>query len=189
LVGQSRERRSSPADATSLTFCIRLWIEQHPTAQGLQSHLQRMFSLAIAKRYYQGKILPPGRITSSMCCRRPRISAASWPRCGTQPRPYGLRPARHQKPLKPKARGGRQRENIAIAQEKALLARFATAAGAGELLNIHDLKHAYEQAIGHPASNSTVYNLLGRHGVSPCRESCLSSMEPAITSATNSRSV
>ena len=68
------------------------------------------------------------------------------------------------KALKPKARGGRQRENIAIAQEKALLARFATAAGAGELLNIHDLKHAYEEAIGHPTSNSTVYNLLGRHG-------------------------
>ena len=68
------------------------------------------------------------------------------------------------KALKPKARGGRQRQNMAIAQEKALLARFATAAGAGELLNIHDLKHAYEEAIGHPTSNSTVYNLLGRHG-------------------------
>ena len=32
----------------------KLWIEQHPTAQRLQSHLQRMFSLAIAKRYYRG---------------------------------------------------------------------------------------------------------------------------------------
>jgi hypothetical protein len=29
------------------------------------------------------------------------------------------------------------------------LTRFAKAAGAGELLNIHDLKVAYEKAIGH----------------------------------------
>jgi hypothetical protein len=44
-----------------------------------------------------------------------------------------------------------------------LLARFAEAAGAGEMLNIHDLKTAYEQAIGHHTSNSTIYNLLARH--------------------------
>jgi transposase len=68
------------------------------------------------------------------------------------------------KALKPKPIGGRKRENMTVAQEKALLADFAKAAGAGELLNIHDLKAAYEQAIGHPTSNSTVYNLLARHG-------------------------
>jgi hypothetical protein len=28
------------------------------------------------------------------------------------------------------------------------------------MLNIHDLKAAYERAIGRPTSNSTVYNLL-----------------------------
>jgi len=44
-----------------------------------------------------------------------------------------------------------------------LLARFAKAAGAGEMLNIHDLKAAYEKAIGHKTSGSTVYNLLHRH--------------------------
>src|SRR5258708_21668997 len=59
---------------------------------------------------------------------------------------------------------GRQRENMTVAGEKALLAYFAKAAGAGEMLNIHDLKAAYEQAIGHPTSNSTIYNLLARHG-------------------------
>ena len=32
------------------------------------------------------------------------------------------------------------------------------------MLNIHDLKAAYEKAIGHPTSDSTVYNLLHRHG-------------------------
>jgi len=68
------------------------------------------------------------------------------------------------KALKPKPIGGRKRENMTVAQEKALLADFAKAAGAGELLNIHDLKAAYEKAIGHSTSNSTVYNLLDRHG-------------------------
>jgi len=32
------------------------------------------------------------------------------------------------------------------------------------MLNIHDLKAAYEKAIGHETSNSTIYNLLARHG-------------------------
>ena len=45
----------------------------------------------------------------------------------------------------------------------AFLKQFAKAAGAGELLNIHDLKAAYEKAIGHPTSNSTIYNVLTRH--------------------------
>jgi transposase len=68
------------------------------------------------------------------------------------------------KALEPKPIGGRMRENMTVSQEKALLARFAKAAGAGEMLNIHDLKRAYEQAIGHETSNSTIYNVLGRHG-------------------------
>jgi transposase len=68
------------------------------------------------------------------------------------------------KALKPKPIGGRQRENMTVAEEKALLARFAKAAGAGELLNVHDLKAAYEEAIGHSTSNSTIYNVLARHG-------------------------
>jgi transposase len=65
--------------------------------------------------------------------------------------------------LEPRPSGGRIRENMTLAEEKALLGGFAKAAGAGEMLNIHDLKAAYEKAIGHPTSNSTVYNLLDRH--------------------------
>jgi transposase len=65
--------------------------------------------------------------------------------------------------LKPKPSGGRIRENMALEEEKALLKQFAKAASSGELLNIHDLKVAYEKAIGHPTSNSTIYNLLARH--------------------------
>ena len=56
------------------------------------------------------------------------------------------------KALKPKPIGGRQRENMTVVEEKALLARSAKAAGAGEMLNIHELKAAYEKAIGHETS-------------------------------------
>src|SRR3984893_9080598 len=66
--------------------------------------------------------------------------------------------------LEPKPSGGRIRENMSPVEEKALLGRFAKAAGAGEMLNIHDLKAAYEKAIGHETSKSTIYNLLARHG-------------------------
>jgi transposase len=68
------------------------------------------------------------------------------------------------KALKPRPSGGRKRENMSLWEEKALLARFAKAAGAGEMSNIHDLKAAYEKAIGHQTSSSTIYNLLARHG-------------------------
>jgi transposase len=68
------------------------------------------------------------------------------------------------KALKPKPIGGRQRENMTVAEERALLDRFAKTAGAGEMLNIYDLKAAYEKAIGHQTSNSTIYNVLARHG-------------------------
>jgi hypothetical protein len=53
---------------------------------------------------------------------------------------------------------------MTLTEEKTLLARFAKSAGTGEMLNIHDLKAAYEKAIGHDTSNSTVYNLPARHG-------------------------
>jgi transposase len=65
--------------------------------------------------------------------------------------------------LKPKPSGGRINQNMTVAQEKALLDRFAKVAGAGQMLNIHDLKAAYEEAIGRPTSNSVVYSLLARH--------------------------
>ena len=46
---------------------------------------------------------------------------------------------RHQGRLENEQRTGRKRENMTVAQEKALLTRFANMyAGAGELLNIHD---------------------------------------------------
>jgi transposase len=65
--------------------------------------------------------------------------------------------------LRPKPTGGRRNENMTLEEEKKFLARFAKAAGAGELLNIRVLKIAYEGEIGHPTSDSTIYNLLARH--------------------------
>jgi Winged helix-turn helix len=53
---------------------------------------------------------------------------------------------------------------MTLPEQKALLAQFAKAAGAGDLPNIHDLKAACERAIGHSTSNSTIYDLLARHG-------------------------
>jgi len=51
-----------------------------------------------------------------------------------------------------------------VAEEKIFLDRFAKDAGAGQMLNIHEIKTAYEKAIGHETSNSTIYALLDRHG-------------------------
>ena len=65
--------------------------------------------------------------------------------------------------LRPKPTGGRRNENMTLEEERKFLARFTKAAGAGELLNIHALKIAYEEEIGHSTSDSTMYNLWARH--------------------------
>jgi hypothetical protein len=71
------------------------------------------------------------------------------------------------KALKSKPSGGRQRENMTVTEEKALLAGFAKAAGAGEMLNIHDLKAAYETAMGtQPATARFIIFSAGMAGAS-----------------------
>ena len=95
---------------------------------------------------------------------QPAISAAMGVSLSTVNRAHMAYDGGGLQALKSKPSGGRKRENMTLAEEKALLARFAKAAGAGEMLNIHDLKAAYEKTIGHETSNSTVYNLLARHG-------------------------
>src|SRR4249919_3609353 len=52
------------------------------------------------------------------------------------------------KALKAKPNGGRKHENMTLAEEKALLARFAKAAGAGEMLNIHNLRRPTRRRSG-----------------------------------------
>lgn len=68
------------------------------------------------------------------------------------------------KALKPKPNPARKHQNMTLAEEKIFLDRFAKDAGAGQMLNIQEIKVAYEKAIGHETSNSTVYALLDRHG-------------------------
>jgi transposase len=66
--------------------------------------------------------------------------------------------------LEPCSPGGRRRENLTLEEERKLIASFAKAAGAGELLTISELQAAYEKAIGHKTGSSTIYALLARHG-------------------------
>ena len=64
----------------------------------------------------------------------------------------------------------RQRIQMVLLRESGMTqpliaaAMGVSAAGAGEMLSVHDLKAAYEKAIGHETSKSTIYNLLARHG-------------------------
>src|SRR5262249_44015562 len=94
----------------------------------------------------------------------PAIAAAMGVSLSTVNRAHMAYEHRGIKALKPKPNGGRKHENMTPAAEKTQLPPNAKAAGAGEMLNIHDLKAAYEKAIGHATSDSTVYNLLHRHG-------------------------
>jgi hypothetical protein len=71
------------------------------------------------------------------------------------------------KALKPKPIGGRQRENMTLAEEKALLDRFAKAAGAGEMLNIHDTRQPTKRPSGtKPATAPSIIFWAGMAGAS-----------------------
>ena len=60
------------------------------------------------------------------------------------------------KALMRKPNGGRKHENMTLAEEKTLLAPVCQSS--------RSRKAAYEKAIAHATSDSTVYNLLHRHG-------------------------
>lgn len=61
-------------------------------------------------------------------------------------------------------RGGRRNENLRPEQENALLANFLERAQAGGVLEVSQIKTAYENTVGHPVPKSTVYRMLARHG-------------------------
>jgi len=58
---------------------------------------------------------------------------------------------------KPGSSGGRKPENMTLKEEKALLARFAKAAGAGEMLNISRSQSGLRK--GHRARNQPEHDL------------------------------
>jgi transposase len=61
-------------------------------------------------------------------------------------------------------RGGRRHQNLAEEEEAELLRRFTPQAERGGMLEVSQVKRAYEQAIGHSVPKSTVYRMLARHG-------------------------
>jgi transposase len=95
---------------------------------------------------------------------QPKIAELTGKSLSTVNRAHMAYDKRGRMALKHKRSGGRINENMSVAREKALLKRFAKRAGAGEMLNIHDLKAAYEKESGHSACTATIYNLLHRHG-------------------------
>jgi len=61
-------------------------------------------------------------------------------------------------------RGGRRNQNLTVEQELQLLAGFSWQAERGGMLEVSQIKRAYEQVVGHAVPKSTVYRMLARHG-------------------------
>jgi hypothetical protein len=64
-----------------------------------------------------------------------------------------------------KASGGRKRENISLDREKQILEKFVRQAKRGYVLNVQQLKRAYELSAGKTVPQSTIYRLIHRHGL------------------------
>lgn len=61
-------------------------------------------------------------------------------------------------------RGGRRNENLEEEEEEEFLKGFFDKASAGGILEVSEIKAAYEKRVGHPVPKSTVYRMLDRHG-------------------------
>ena len=66
--------------------------------------------------------------------------------------------------LKGRGRGGRRHENLPWEEEQRVLEGFLARAEQGGMLEVSQVKRAYEQAVGHRVPKSTVYRMLARHG-------------------------
>jgi transposase len=63
-----------------------------------------------------------------------------------------------------KQKGGRNRENISIEEQKTLLSEFTEKATEGGILEVSKIKDAYDKKVGKEVHESTVYRMLARHG-------------------------
>lgn len=61
-------------------------------------------------------------------------------------------------------RGGRRRENLTVEGEAELLRDFLAKAHRGGVMEVGEVKAAYEKVVGHRVAKSTVYRMLARHG-------------------------
>lgn len=60
-------------------------------------------------------------------------------------------------------KGGRQRENITLSEEREVLSSVESTAISGGILEIGKVKAAYEKKLGRKAHKSAVYRMLHRH--------------------------
>jgi|SRR5579872_91796 len=64
-----------------------------------------------------------------------------------------------------KPTGGRKRANISLERETHILAKFARQARRGGMLDVQQIKRAYELSVAKTVSRSTIYRLIERHGL------------------------
>lgn len=65
--------------------------------------------------------------------------------------------------LNPKL-GGRHHENMTLEEEKEFLEQFGEIAEAGKIVEVSEIKKAYDKLIGHETGHGQIYNVLHRHG-------------------------
>ena len=65
--------------------------------------------------------------------------------------------------LNPKL-GGRRHENMTLEEEKDFLEQFGEIAEAGQIVEVSEIKKAYDKLIGHETGHGQIYNVLHRHG-------------------------
>lgn len=63
-----------------------------------------------------------------------------------------------------RSRGGRNNAHMSLSEEREFLKGFLEKAEEGKIINIHDIKKAYEMRVGKKVAFSTIYRLLKRHG-------------------------
>lgn len=61
-------------------------------------------------------------------------------------------------------KGGRRHHYLTLDQERAFLQPFVARAVQGEVATAAEIYHAFEERVGHPVDDSTIYRLLNRQG-------------------------
>src|SRR5437660_9252472 len=61
-------------------------------------------------------------------------------------------------------KGGRRHQYLTQEEEKQFLAPFFARAQSGEIATVQEIWRAFEERVGHPVDESTIYRLLNRHG-------------------------
>lgn len=65
--------------------------------------------------------------------------------------------------LDPKV-GGRRRENMTFEEEKEFLEQFPEKAENGQVIEVGEIKRAYEEKVGHKTGHGQIYYVLHRNG-------------------------